>query len=77
MKCTIEQGRRYQARIQVPFFKRAFASEGVIEEQLTSAGFRGVTVRALGGGTYVAEGTWPWGTTTADVDYITALTILA
>ena len=73
MNCTVKRGKRYRAKIEVPFLKRAFASCGVIARQLDEAGFTDVRVQEEGGGTYWAWGTWHGDDTTQDVDYIEKL----
>jgi hypothetical protein len=73
MKCTVKKGRKYKAKIEIPFFKRAFASEGLIRDRLLEAGFVDVTVKSEGGGDYVATGTWPGEDTTEVVDYVERL----
>ncbi len=73
MKCIVKKGQRYRARIEIPFFKRAFASESLIRDRLTAAGFADVAVKAEGSGVYWAWGTWPLEDTTESVDYVERL----
>ncbi len=55
------QGHRYRARIEVGFFKRAFASVDLIAGKLRDAGFTDVRVQAdeSVSGRYWAWGVWP------------------
>ncbi len=73
MKCTVKKGRRYRARIEIPFLKRAFASAGLVSSKLLEAGFMDVAVKDEGGGVYWAWGMWPSDDTTEAVDYVERL----
>lgn len=73
MKCTVKKGRKYRALIEVPFFKRAFASEALIRSKLHEAGFSDVAVKAEGGGIYWAWGVWSGEDATESVDYVERL----
>jgi len=69
MQFTAEQGHRYRARIVVGFWKRAFASEGAIAEQLKDAGVEDVQVQkdANDSSTYWAWGSWNRESRTVDL----------
>lgn len=73
MKCTVKKGQRYRARIEIPFFKRAFANELLIRSRLTEAGFSDVAVKAEGSGVYWAWGVWTLEDATESVDYVEQL----
>ncbi len=70
MKCTVRKGRKYRALIEVPFFKRPFASAEIVRQRLVEAGFQDVVVQAQGAGVYWAWGVWPGEDTTEAVDYV-------
>jgi len=70
MNCTVQRGHRYRALIRVPWPKSMAATASVVRDRLADAGFDPVTVRALGGGKYEAEGTWPLPDASHDVDYV-------
>ena len=73
MICTVEQGKSYFAKIEIPWLARAFANEHMIEEKLKGAGFADVQVQNKGGGVYYAWGRWPFPNKTEDVDYVTEI----
>jgi len=73
MEYTVRQGKSYRAKIELPWTKRAFATERIVADRLLDAGFINVTVKAEGGGVYWAWGEWPGFDATSEVDYVTRL----
>lgn len=67
------RGHKYRAVINVPWPKSMAANASMVLDRLTDAGFEKVTVRALGGGRYEAEGVWPNPDAEADPDYVTSV----
>jgi hypothetical protein len=53
----LRQGRRYRATVTLSFTEQVFATNDMIKEMLTGAGFKDVTVKG-DGGKRVAEGVW-------------------
>jgi hypothetical protein len=75
MNCVVCKGHRYRARIEVPWFKRAFANEDIVRGRLEEVGFVDITVKKdeNSSGRYWAWGVWPNPDTSSDVDEIEEL----
>jgi hypothetical protein len=64
---TLRQGKRYRATIALFGFEQ-FASDDMIRDKLTEAGFTEVEVTG-GGGTRTAEGRWGKPDVTGQIDH--------
>ncbi len=73
---TVEQGKRYRAKVSLGLLQ-SVASNEMVAEKFREVGFTDVTVNGAGR-TRVAEGLWPHEDASAEVpDEVTGITLVA